>query len=365
MKVTKIPLIDKLYLVGPPGIGKTEIIYQKAHREAEQKNKRFIDLRNLDDSTFDNILSYPQGYFVYYRIIATHVFPEDLGIPRVINSDKYDFVEFLPPKVLKILSLPLIEGILFIDELSNVQRDDQVAMLYSLLQEKEASWVFKLSSNVKIICAGNTSEWSEIVRELPKPLRNRLILLNVEPPSLEEWYEYMNTQYGDNWDKFTYCYLKLNPSDFIKNTETNENYPTPRSWTNLALLLNNIQNEESIEELSVGCLGKEVGTKFASLRRTKLTEEELHSILAFPNKFDQLNMNKKLLVIYSISSRITQDNYKQYLAFLQYLEKEREFLMLAMNMMPKEVKLILLREMKSILLPILKQLISFEVGSVE
>jgi len=38
---------------------------------------------------------------------------------------------------------------------------------------------------------------------------------------------------------------------------------------------------------------------------------------------------------------------------------------LAMNMMPKEVKLILLREMKSILLPILKQLISFEVGSVE
>jgi hypothetical protein len=362
MKVTKIPLIDKLYLVGPPGIGKTEVIYQKASAEASRKNKIFVDLRNIDNVKFENILKYPQGYYVYYRIIATHVFPEDLGIPRIQGNNGHDFVEFLPPKVLKILSIPQIEGVLFIDELSNVQRDDQIAMLYSLLQEKEASWIFKLSPKIKIICAGNNPEWSEIVRELPKPLRNRLIILNVESPSLDEWLQYMEKQYGDKWDKFTYGYLKLYPSDFLKNTEASENYPTPRSWTNLALLLYNIQDEEIIDELAVGCLGKEVGSKFTSIRRTKLTEEEINSILAFPSKFGELNMNKKLLVLYSVASRITPQNYKQYLGFLNYLEKEREFLILIISMMSKEVKTIIIKEMKSVLVPILKQLMSFELG---
>jgi len=360
MKVTKIPLIDKLFLIGPPGIGKTEIIRQKAFAEAQRKQKVFVDLRDIDNVNLENIFKHPTGYYVYYRIIATHVFPEDLGIPRLQGNNGHDFVEFLPPKVLKILSLPQIEGTLFIDELSNVQRDDQVAMLYSLIQEKEASWIFKLSSKVKIICAGNNPEWSEITRELPKPLRNRLILLNVEPPSIDEWYQYMEKQYEDKWDRFTYGYLKMYPSDFLSNTNTEENYPTPRSWTNLALLINNVQDEEMIDELSIGCLGKDVGTKFSSLRRTKLTEEEINSILAFPSKFDTLNMNKKLLVLYSVASRINPQNYKQYLNFLQHLEREREFLMLTIGMMNKEMKLILLRELRSILLPILKKLIQFE-----
>ena len=360
MKVTKIPLVDRIYLVGPPGIGKTEIIYQKAKQEAESKKKFFIDLRNLTDILFENILKYPNGYYVYYRIIATHIFPEDLGIPKIMNSGQHDFVEFLPPKVLKVLSIPDIEGILFIDELSNVQRDDQIAMLYSLLQEKEASWIFKLSPKVKLICAGNTSEWSEIVRELPKPLRNRVIIINVEPPSIDEWYEYMENKYGNKWDKFTYAYLKLYPSDFLKNTDTNENYPTPRSWTNLATLLYNIQDEEIIDELAVGCLGKEVGTMFASLRKTRMTEEEINNIIAFPPKFEQLDMNRRLLLINSVASRIDKTNYTKYLEFIKYLQKQREFLMLLLNLTSKDVRILLVKELRDILAPMLKKLLEFD-----
>jgi hypothetical protein len=360
MKVTKIPLVDRIYLVGPPGIGKTEIIYQKAKQEAESKKKFFIDLRNLTDKLFENILKYPNGYYVYYRVIATHVFPEDLGIPKIINNNGHDFIEFLPPKVLKVLSIPDVEGVLFIDELSNVQRDDQIAMLYSLLQEKEASWIFKLSPKVKLICAGNTSEWSEIVRELPKPLRNRIVIINVAPPTIDEWYEYMDNKYKDNWDKFTYAYLKIYPSDFIRNTDVNENYPTPRSWTNLATLLKQINDEEIIDELATGCLGKEVGIRFASLRKTRMKEEEINNIIAFPPKFEQLDMNKRLLLINSIASKINKTNYTEYLEFIKYLQKHREFLMLLINLTSKETKIILVKELKDIIAPLLKKLIEFD-----
>jgi len=363
LRITKVPLIDKLYIIGPPGIGKTEIIYEKAKSEAKSRSKIFIDLRQITDESFEAILKNPSLYYIYYRIIAVHVFPEDLGIPRIMGNNGHDYVEFLPPKVLKILSLPQIEGTLFIDELSNVQRDDQIAMLYSLIQEKEASWIFKMSPHVKIIAAGNPSEWSEIVRELPKPLRNRLVILNTEPPTLEEWYEYMDKKYHDGWDKFTYGYLKLYPDDFIKNTDSSDNYPTPRSWTQLALLIYYYgENEDMIEEFSVGCLGKEVGSKFSALRRTRLTEEEINSIVAFPQKFSQLDMNKKLLVVYSVASKINDQNYKSYLEFLKYLEKEREFLMLAIQMMNRTAKLIILRELRSIVIPLLREIMSYESG---
>jgi replication-associated recombination protein RarA len=48
IRVTQIELIDRLMLIGAPGIGKTEVIRQKAEEEAKKLNKIFIDLREVD-----------------------------------------------------------------------------------------------------------------------------------------------------------------------------------------------------------------------------------------------------------------------------------------------------------------------------
>jgi len=230
-----------------------------------------------------------------------------------------------------------------IDELPNVRRDDQIAIMYSILQEKEAGWSLKISDNIKIVVAGNTPEWSEIVSDLPKPLKGRVTFFRVDPPSIDEWYEYMNTQYGDKWDKFTYAYLKLYPADFLKNSDVPfENYPSPRSWTRLALQLYEYDgDDEMIDELSVGNVGKEVGVRFSSLRRTKMTEEEINNIITFPPKFEQIDMNRKLLLINSVASKIDKTNYTKYLEFIKYLQKHREFLMLLLNLATKDVRIIL------------------------
>jgi MoxR-like ATPase len=328
-------------LVGAPGIGKTEVIRQKAESEARDLNKIFVDLREADDQLIEEILKNPGKYYVYLRVVAPHIFPEDLGIPR----ERSQYVEFLPPKMLKILTSPEIHGVLFIDEITNVQRDDQISMYYSLILEKEAGFQLKLSRNVKIILAGNPPEWSEIVRPLPKPLRNRMTIVEVSAPTVDEWIEYMNDRYGDSWEKLCGAYLKVYQEDLIKPPQNDfDNYPTPRSWTQLALKLYELKkdrvDEGFVEEVVIGSVGKDVGSKFLALYRTKIdVESALRELEANPEKFDEYSVNAKILIASALSQRSPEELKKRYSKLLEYLlNKHREFLVIMIVMMSKEKK---------------------------
>jgi len=300
--------------------------------------RRFVDLREADDKTIDEIFSGPEKFYVFYRIIAPHVFPEDLSLPKH-NFDGKDFVEFVPPKVLRVLSLQKITGVLFIDELTNVQRDDQLSMFYSLIQEKEAGWILKINKDIKVVIASNDPEWSEIARVLPQPLRSRLTFTIVSPPSVDEWGAYMNTTYNDDWEKLTYAYLKLYPDDFLRKPEDDwSNFPTPRNWTELALILKQLDKSdgEFIEEVVIGRLGKEVGIKFLSLLRTNIDiERALLEISATPEAFDALNINAKILVLEALAQK-SVDDLKPFEKFFEFLaSKDREMLTILIILMDK------------------------------
>jgi MoxR-like ATPase len=339
VRVTEVKLIDRLLLIGPPGIGKTEIIMQKAQEEAKRLGKIFVDLREASDQLIERIFENPSRYYVYLRIVAPHIFPEDLGIPR----ERSQYIEFLPPKVLKVLTLPEIHGVLFIDEITNVQRDDQISMYYSLILEKEAGFQLRLSKNVKIILAGNPPEWSEIVRPLPKPLRNRMTLIEVSAPTVDEWIKYMEDKYGDNWEKLCGAYLKVYPEDMIKPPKNDfDNFPTPRSWTQMAVKLYELKqdaSEDLVEEVVIGSIGKEVGAKFLALYRTKVdVESALRELEANPEKFDEYSVNAKILIASALAQRPISD-LKKYRRLLEHLlNKHREFLVIVIVMMSREKK---------------------------
>ena len=351
IRVTEVPFMDRILLIGPPGIGKTEVIKQLAMKDAEEIGKIFIDLREADDEELDDIIAHPEKYYVFYRIPATHIFPEDISMPE--KDIKRKLVEHLPLKVLKILSLRYkrpdgrkegIYGCLFIDEISNVERNDQLTMYYSILQEKEAGLELKISENIKIVGACNPPEWSKVVRELPEPLRGRVTMYNVAPPTIEEWIEYMLKNYGDNWFKLIAVYLKYNPDDFIRPPESDwDNYPAPRNWTRLAVILNELMKKRVarhiLENTIIGNVGKRVGIKLWGILTLDIDLEKTVDMLKKnPEKFSELDINARVLLSDFIAKMKIED-LKQLKKFFEWLfENDREFLVFIILLMPREKK---------------------------
>ncbi|MEM4964829.1 MAG: AAA family ATPase [Pyrobaculum sp.] len=336
IKITEVELLDRLLLLGGPGLGKTEIIKQKAQEEAKRLKREFVDLREVDD--FTKIEENPSRYYIFLRVVAPHVFTEDLGIPRFREG----YVEFLPPRVLRILTLKDIVGVLFIDEITNVQRDDQFSMYYSLVLEKEFSWNLKLSKGIKVVLAGNTAEWSELSRSLPKPLRNRLIIVHASPPTVDEWIDYMFKKYGDGWEKLVAAYLKIYPEDLLKPPPEGDDFsafPTPRSWTLLATLLTSTKRSMR-EAIIIGTIGKEVGTRLISIMHDlDKVESIIEKIKQDPRKtFESLKPSEKILISYYLAQ-----HYNKYIDIIAALP--HEWIIVIITLIPISQRLNLLKKL--------------------
>ncbi|MEM0479200.1 MAG: MoxR family ATPase [Pyrobaculum sp.] len=350
IRITQIPvpIPDRLLILGAPGIGKTEFLKSLAQREARLLGREFVDLRNVDDEIIDEIIKQPERYYVFLRLLAPHIFPEDLGVPRQSSGN---YIEFLPPKMMYILTLRGIAGLLFLDELSNVHREDQLAAFYSLILEKEFSWHAKLAESVKVVAAANDASWSELSRPLPKPLRNRMTIIYVTPPSVDEWISFMNSVHGDRWEKLVGAYLKVFPEDMLQPPEGEwDAFPTPRSWTNLALLLKQYENEpdEFKESLIIGNVGSMIGIKFATIYAQKKNMQKLiEDTLAEPKLFAELKIEEKVLII-SHLSQLSIDELKRAERLIEYMaENTREWLMMLFALYEPKKRMEALRKIKA------------------
>ena len=343
MRVTEIRHLffaaDRLLLLGPPGIGKTEVIRQLAKEEAERLGRIFIDVGSMTKEQFDEICASPERYYVYLRVVAPTVFPDELGYPQ-LEGRAADLVPF---RKLYVMTLHGIRGTLFVDEITNVQTEPQIAMFFSLIQEKEFSWGLKLADGIKVILAGNTPEWSEVVRALPKPLRARMTIINVTPPTVDEWADYMDRRYNGEWEKLTYAYLKVSPEDFIRQpTDDWENFPCPRNWSEVAVLLHELRSapEHIKEEVVQGRLGREVGAKFAAFMRERLTEEELERFAAQPEEFFAQRLSKRILVAYVLASAPLEALLSKYDKLLTAIaRRDRELFVVFLRLMSREKRL--------------------------
>jgi hypothetical protein len=343
VRVTEISLLDRMLLLGPPGIGKTEVVRALARKEAEKLGKTFVDLTGeVGDEVVERVRADPVGHYLFLRVVAPTVFPEELGFPRERGNG---LIDIIPPKKLYLMTLQGVHGVLFIDEITNVQLEAQISMFFSIIQEKEFGWGIKLSPHVKVVLAGNTPEWSEIVRALPKPLRARMTLINVEPPTVKEWGAYMEKTYGDGWEKLTLAYLTVNADELLKPPADDwSNFPCPRNWTELALQLYELKkdgaSEDFVEEVIIGRLGREVGTKFAAFLRERLTPEEMEKLAQRPETFFELNVSKKILAVYSLASAPLEELLSRYDALVELIaQRDSELFVLLLRMMDSKRRL--------------------------
>ena len=98
-------------------------------------------------------------------------------------------------------------GLLLLDELTNISRPDVISAAYKLIFDRRAGFT-KFHDDVFIVACGNKPEHSSVANYLPTPLINRMLVLTIDPPKVDDWMEFMQKTYGDEWDKRCWAFLK-------------------------------------------------------------------------------------------------------------------------------------------------------------
>lgn len=355
VRITEIKLMDRMLLVGAPGIGKTKVLKELAKQEAENMKKIFVDISEyttIPDDLLNNIKSNPEDYYLFLRVSSTHIQPDEINALAI----KDGFADLLPFRKLYLFTIPNVYGVLFIDELPNAM-DEQMSLLFSIIDEKEFSWGFSLSKNVKVVAAGNPADWSRVANILPEPLRSKLSIINVDPPTIDEWAEYMDREFSGQWNKIVYAYLKFAQGDFVKKPDSDtEPYPCPRSWTRVSLYLHNVDRTRLSpfdEEYVRGTIGTATATKFLSFLKENVTEKDFEKVQKNPEAFFDFNVGKQFLFLYLLSTNSVNEIMK-YSGLLEVLSsRSPDMLILFFKIMDRKKRVELLTKNKDKLLRII------------
>jgi len=302
-------------ILGPPGIGKSVAVREFAEEEAGRLGKEFID---YSDDCYSDIIAEPGRYYVFADFRLTECEPSDLlGIPRDVG----DAVAYKPLLWAKALSATK-HGMLFLDELTNVNRPDLQSVAYKLVLDRKAGFL-RINGGVRIIAAGNRPEESAIANRLPAPLTSRFHVIHADAPTVEEWVAWMDEKIAD-WDKRVLGYLVRFREDFLKTPdepETLEPYPTPRSWTWLAEELP-ATPRDFVKAKVFGYVGREVGHKFLAFIESPVPEPD--ELLRRPEMFAGLSLDVKYLATVMVANYATQSQRAAIADVVRFLKAAME-----------------------------------------
>lgn len=251
-----------IFMWGPPGIGKSELVENIAYEQIPGNNL-LIDLRlALMEPT--DLRGYP------FRNPETNTMewapPTDL--PSAELAAQYDNV------------------ILFLDELNSAPPSVQAAAYQLILNRRIGQYV--LPSNVQIVAAGNRETDRGVTYRMPAPLANRFRHVNMEV-CFDDWktWAMVNEVHEDVVGYLSYAKQDLFDFDPKINSQA---FATPRSWTYVSEILQNpaFDAAPAFEQKAevAGAIGEGIATKFMEHRRVAAD---------LPNPEEILNGNVKKL----------------------------------------------------------------------
>ena len=200
-----------VFLMGPPGIGKTAIMAQIAQELGV------------------SLVSYSMTH---------HTRQSALGLPFIVKKSyggkEYDVSEYTMSEIIAAVydcmeETGIREGILFLDEINCVSETLTPAML-QFLQYK----IFgrhRVPNGWVVVTAGNPTEYNNSVREFDIVTWDRLKRIDVEP-DFDAWKQYA---LGGTHPAVV-TYLEIQKADFytIETTVDGKRFATARGWSDLS-----------------------------------------------------------------------------------------------------------------------------------
>ena len=258
-----------VFLWGPPGIGKSEIVVEIAN---EWGNTLVIDLRMAQMEPTD--------------IRGIPFFNKDLGV-----------MDWAPPIELpsEELAAQYDHIILFLDEMNSAMPAVQAAGYQLILNGRVGKYV--LPSNVVIVAAGNRDSDKGVTYRMPMPLANRFLHLEMRSDfgSWQEW-AILNDIHKDVIGYLSFAKQDLYDFDAKSSSRA---FATPRTWTFVSELLEEDDCDvDTLYNLVAGTVGEGLATKFMAHRKIASRMPNPSDILS--GKVKELKV-KEISAMYSLT----------------------------------------------------------------
>jgi hypothetical protein len=213
---------------------------------------------------------------IVVRDLASHL-PEDLlGLPYRENNTTH----YAPPRWLSYLSTDGSRGVLILDDLAAAAPAVQVAAFQLLLERRAGDCV--LADGVRIIATANRREDRSGAATLPAALRNRCIIIEVEP-DLEEWCAWAVQQ---GIPSEIPAFLRYRPALFStlpKDASSKGAFATPRSWYFCGRVLDAAKKSGRVLDVAEGLVGN-AASEFVAFMRLRAELPDPRRVLDDPRR---------------------------------------------------------------------------------
>ena len=226
-----------IFLWGPPGIGKSDIVGQITN-------------------------SLPKSHLIDIRLSLWD--PTDIkGMPYYSAND--NTMKWAPPVELpdEEFAAQFDNIVLFLDEMNSAAPAVQSAAYQLILNRRVGT--YKLPDNVLIVAAGNREADKGVTYRMPAPLANRFVHLELTV-DFSDWFDWA---VQNKIHKDVVGFLNFSKKDLydFDPKSSSRSFATPRSWSFVSELLDDELDESTTTDLVAGTVGEGLAVKFMAHRK--------------------------------------------------------------------------------------------------